>query len=33
MITHRFPLTDWKRAVRTIARRKRTGAVKVLLEP
>jgi threonine dehydrogenase-like Zn-dependent dehydrogenase len=33
MITHRFALTDWKRAVRTIARRKRTGAVKVLLEP
>lgn len=33
MITHRFPLDDWKRAVMTIARRRRTGAVKVLLEP
>jgi threonine dehydrogenase-like Zn-dependent dehydrogenase len=33
MITHRFPLDEWKRAVMTIARRKRTGAVKVLLEP
>ncbi len=33
MITHRFALDDWKRAVMTIARRRRTGAVKVLLEP
>jgi threonine dehydrogenase-like Zn-dependent dehydrogenase len=33
MITHRFPLDEWKRAVMTIARRRRTGAVKVLLEP
>jgi threonine dehydrogenase-like Zn-dependent dehydrogenase len=33
MITHRFPLDDWKRAVMTIAHRRRTGAVKVLLEP
>jgi threonine dehydrogenase-like Zn-dependent dehydrogenase len=33
MITHRFPLRDWKQAVLTIARRRRTGAVKVLFEP
>jgi threonine dehydrogenase-like Zn-dependent dehydrogenase len=33
MITHRFPLDEWKRAVMTIARCRRTGAVKVLLEP
>ena len=32
IITHRFPFAEWKRAVLTIARRKRTGAVKVLLE-
>ena len=32
MITHRFPLSDWKRALMTIARRRRTGAVKVVLE-
>ncbi len=32
IITHRFPFEEWKRAVLTIARRKRTGAVKVLLE-
>jgi threonine dehydrogenase-like Zn-dependent dehydrogenase len=32
MITHRFPLTDWRRAISTIARRRRTGAVKVLLD-
>ena len=32
IITHRFPFDEWKRAVLTIARRKRTGAVKVLLE-
>jgi threonine dehydrogenase-like Zn-dependent dehydrogenase len=33
LITHRFPLAEWQRAVVTIARRRRTGAVKVLLEP
>jgi threonine dehydrogenase-like Zn-dependent dehydrogenase len=33
MITHRFPLSEWKRAISTIARVKRTGAVKVLLRP
>jgi threonine dehydrogenase-like Zn-dependent dehydrogenase len=33
MITHRFPLSEWKRAISTIARVKRTGAVKVLLHP
>ena len=33
MITHRFPLRDWKQAILTIARRRRTGAVKVLLQP
>jgi threonine dehydrogenase-like Zn-dependent dehydrogenase len=32
MITHRFPLAQWKRAIATIARRRRTGAVKVLLQ-
>jgi threonine dehydrogenase-like Zn-dependent dehydrogenase len=32
MITHRFPFRDWKHASSTIARRKQTGAVKVLLE-
>lgn len=32
MITHRFPFREWKRAISTVARRKRTGAVKVLLE-
>ena len=32
IITHRFPFAEWKRAVLTIARRKRTGAVKVLLD-
>jgi len=33
MITHRFPLEEWRKAVLTIARRKRTRSVKVLLEP
>jgi threonine dehydrogenase-like Zn-dependent dehydrogenase len=33
VITHRFPLAQWNRAVLAIAQRKRTGAVKVLLEP
>jgi threonine dehydrogenase-like Zn-dependent dehydrogenase len=33
MITHRFLLSEWKRAISTIARVKRTGAVKVLLRP
>ena len=32
MITHRFPFREWKRAISTIARRKHTGAVKVLLD-
>jgi threonine dehydrogenase-like Zn-dependent dehydrogenase len=33
MITHRFPLEQWDQAVLAIARVKRTGAVKVLLQP
>ncbi len=33
IITHRFPLEQWDRAILTIARRRNTGAVKVLLEP
>ena len=33
LITHRFPLAEWRRAVLTIARSRHTGAVKVLLEP
>jgi threonine dehydrogenase-like Zn-dependent dehydrogenase len=33
MITHRFALSEWKRAISTIARVERTGAVKVLLSP
>jgi threonine dehydrogenase-like Zn-dependent dehydrogenase len=33
MITHRYPLSEWKRAISTIARVNRTGAVKVLLTP
>ena len=32
MTTHRFPFREWKRAISTIDRRKKTGAVKVLLE-
>jgi threonine dehydrogenase-like Zn-dependent dehydrogenase len=32
-ITHRFPLARWQDAYLAIARRARTGAVKVLLEP
>lgn len=33
LVTHRFPLEQWDRALLTITDRKRTGAVKVLLEP
>jgi threonine dehydrogenase-like Zn-dependent dehydrogenase len=33
IITHRFPLDRWRDAYVTIANRRRTGAVKVLLEP
>ncbi len=32
MITHRFTLERWKEAVMTIAHRRRTGAVKVVME-
>ena len=32
LITHRFRLAEWDQALLTIARRRRTGAVKVLLE-
>ena len=33
VITHRFPLDQWARAVLTVKNARRTGAVKVLLEP
>ncbi|HZU71822.1 MAG TPA: zinc-binding dehydrogenase [Acidimicrobiales bacterium] len=33
VITHRFGLGEWDRAVLTLARRDRSGAVKVLLQP
>ena len=33
VITHRFPLSEWDRAVLTLADVRRTGAIKVLLEP
>jgi len=33
LITHHFPLSQWDQAVMTIADPRRTGAVKVLLEP
>ena len=33
LVTHRFPLERWRQAVLTIADRRRTGAVKVLLQP
>jgi len=33
LITHRFPLSDWDQAFMAIADHRRTGAVKVLLEP
>lgn len=33
VITHRFPLEQWDRAYLTIARRRRTGAIKVLMQP
>jgi threonine dehydrogenase-like Zn-dependent dehydrogenase len=33
VITHRFPLERWREAVLTLADARRTGAVKVLLEP
>ncbi len=31
IITHRFPIGDWKKAFRTLSDRTSTGAVKVLL--
>ena len=33
VITHRFPLERWDEAVLTVKDARRTGAVKVLLEP
>ena len=33
VITHRFPLDRWDEAVLTLKDSRRTGAVKVLLEP
>jgi len=33
VITHRFPLERWDEAVLTVRDARRTGAVKVLLEP
>lgn len=33
LITHRFRLDQWREAVHTIAERRKTGAVKVLLRP
>ena len=33
VITHRFPLERWDEAVLTLKDSRRTGAVKVLLEP
>jgi len=33
VITHRFPLERWDEAVLTVKNSRRTGAVKVLLEP
>jgi threonine dehydrogenase-like Zn-dependent dehydrogenase len=32
VITHRFPLVEWDRALLSVARTRRTGAVKVLLD-
>jgi threonine dehydrogenase-like Zn-dependent dehydrogenase len=33
VITHRFPLQRWPEAVLAVKNARRTGAVKVLLEP
>lgn len=33
LVTHRFALSDWKRAMLALADRERSGAVKVLLQP
>jgi threonine dehydrogenase-like Zn-dependent dehydrogenase len=33
VITHRFPLERWDEAVLTVKDSRRTGAIKVLLEP
>jgi len=33
LITHRFPLQQWREAVLTVKNARRTGAVKVLLDP
>jgi threonine dehydrogenase-like Zn-dependent dehydrogenase len=33
VITHRFPLERWNEAVLAVKNSRRTGAVKVLLEP
>jgi threonine dehydrogenase-like Zn-dependent dehydrogenase len=33
VITHRFPLARWDEAVLTVKDSRRTGAVKVLLDP
>jgi threonine dehydrogenase-like Zn-dependent dehydrogenase len=33
VVTHRFPLARWREAVLALSDARRTGAVKVLLEP
>ena len=33
MLTHRFPLEDWREALRSLARPAESGALKVAFEP